>query len=177
MMIDYMVNLTKADRMRCRKSKLQRKETPLILRILYKLIEYLVIFLIGGCVYYCIEILWRGYSHYSMFILGGLCLIIIGLLNEGLFPEKFGLISQMLMGSVIITVLEFITGMIVNVWMGLNIWDYSDMPLNIMGQICLPFTIAWFFISGVAIIVDDMIRHTLFDEPWPQYEWWMMKEE
>ena len=81
------------------------------------------------------------------------------------------------MGSAIITVLEFITGLIVNVWMGLNIWDYSDMPLNIMGQICLPFTIAWLFISGVAIIVDDMIRYTLFNETWPQYEWWMMKEE
>lgn len=44
-----------------------------------------VLALIGGSIYVFIELVWRGYSHISMFILGGVCFVIIGLINE-LFP-------------------------------------------------------------------------------------------
>lgn len=139
----------------------------------YKFLEYLTIFLIGGLVYIGIEIGFRGYTHWSMFILGGLCLVIVGLLNEvPLFPKNFGLIPQGILGSIVITILEFITGLIVNVWLGWDIWDYSDLPLNIMGQICLPFTLAWFALSIVAIVVDDYIRYWFFGEEKPTYSWW-----
>ena len=51
-----------------------------------KVISYIVIaitlFLIGGEVYVAMEMICRGYSHYSMFIVGGLCFFIIGSLNE-----------------------------------------------------------------------------------------------
>lgn len=140
----------------------------------YKLLEYLVIFFIGGAVYYLFEIIGRGHSHWSMFILGGICLIVVGLLNEKpFFPENFGIIPQALMGTVAITVLEFITGLIVNVWWGLGVWDYSNMPLNIMGQICLPFTLLWVVLSVLAIVVDDYIRYYLFGEEKPHYVLWM----
>ena len=143
----------------------------------YKFLEYLTIFLIGGVVYVGIEIAFRGYSHISMMVLGGLCLVIVGLLNEvPCFPKHFGIIPQAIMGAVIITILEFITGLIVNVWLGLDVWDYSNMPLNIMGQICLPFTLAWVLLSIVAIVVDDYIRHYLFGEPKPSYSWWTYDE-
>ena len=46
-----------------------------------KLIEYFLLFIIGGSIYYMIEIIYRGHSHYSMFILGGICLILIGIIN------------------------------------------------------------------------------------------------
>ena len=70
---------------------------------------------------------------------------------------------------IIITVLEFIFGVVLNIWLGLQIWDYSGMPLNIMGQICLPFTVAWYFLSAAAIILDDYIRYWLFGEEKPRY--------
>jgi uncharacterized membrane protein len=142
---------------------------------LLKLLEYLVIFLIGGTVYVGIEILYRGYSHWSMFIVGGICLIVIGLLNEGLIPSSWGIIKQMLLGAVIITCIEFITGCIVNLGLGLNVWDYSNLPLNIAGQICLPFSIIWFFLSYVAIRVDDEIRYRFFGEAKPKYVLWSTK--
>lgn len=168
-----MVNISKAARasMLMKKLTMSKKKTAG-----FKLFEYLVIFLIGGFAYCTIELLWRGHTHPSMFILGGLCLIIVGLLNEGIFPQNFGIIPQMITGGLVITVLEFITGLIVNVGLGLNVWDYSNLPLNIMGQICLPFTIAWIFLSFVAIWVDDCIRYKLFDEPWPEYELWLVKD-
>lgn len=141
--------------------------------VIRKILEYCVIFMVGGIVYIGCEVIYRGHTHWSMFILGGLCLIIIGLLNEKpFFPESFGIIPQALLGAVIITVLEFVTGLIVNVWLGLGIWDYSNMPLNIMGQICLPFTLLWVILAAVAIVIDDYIRYSLFDEPFPTYTWW-----
>lgn len=63
--------------------------------------------------------------------------------------------KQMLLGSVIITLLEFVCGCIVNLLLHWNVWDYSNLPFNILGQICLPFSILWFFISFVAIVIDD----------------------
>ncbi|MBQ3003172.1 MAG: hypothetical protein IJD82_05525, partial [Clostridia bacterium] len=42
---------------------------------------------------------------------------------------------------------EFVTGLIVNHWLHLSVWDYSDVPLNLLGQICLPFSLVWFVIT------------------------------
>jgi uncharacterized membrane protein len=79
------------------------------------------------------------------------------------------LIKQMFIGACIITILEFITGCIVNLYFKWNVWDYSHLPLNLLGQICLPFSIIWFFLSGIAILLDDYIRYELFDEEKPHY--------
>ena len=95
------------------------------------------LFLIGGALYYIIEVLWRGYSHWSMFILGGICFVIMGLLNEFKFSWKDSLIKQSIISACLITVFEFITGCIVNLWLGWHVWDYSELPCNLLGQICL----------------------------------------
>jgi uncharacterized membrane protein len=100
-----------------------------------------------------------------MFLLGGLCFIVVGSLNEYAF-EKFKLdlpiVPQMIMGSLIITILEYITGYIVNIKLGWNVWDYSDRPFNINGQICLGASILWMLISLLIILLDDYLRHKLF---------------
>lgn len=127
-----------------------------------------VLFLTGGAAYYLVEILWRGHSHISMFILGGICFVLVGCINEFL-PWSMGIVQQSLIGATIITVCEFITGLIVNVWLGMGVWDYSNLPFNIMGQICLPFFLAWIPLSCVAIVVDDYIRYWIFDEEKPHY--------
>lgn len=131
--------------------------------------KHLILFLIGGIAYVGIELLWRGYSHWTMFILGGLCFICCGLLNE-IIPWEMVLSKQMLIGAVIVTLLEFLTGMIVNVKLGWNVWDYSNLPLNICGQICPIFFIAWYYVSGLAIILDDYLRYWLFHEEKPHYK-------
>ena len=143
--------------------------------ILRKIAEYMLLMFIGGFIYTICEMVYRTYSHWSMFIVGGLCLIIVGLLNEGILPSNLGLIPQSLIGAVAITCVEFVCGLIVNVWLNLNVWDYSDLPLNIMGQVCLPFTFIWIVLALVAIVVDDWVRYRFFGEPKPTYSWWMAK--
>ena len=132
-------------------------------------IKYLFLGVIGSIVYMSLEILWRGYTHWTMGVLGGICFICLGLINEILSWET-PLVLQMFIGSIIITVLEFITGCIVNLWLGWNVWDYSHLPLNLLGQICLPFSILWYFISAIGIVIDDYIRYIYFDEEYPRYK-------
>ena len=130
---------------------------------------YLLLGAIGSIIYMSLELLWRGYTHWTMGVLGGICFICLGLINEILSWET-PLVLQMLIGSTIITILEFITGCIVNIWLGWNVWDYSNLPLNLLGQICLPFSILWYFISAIGIIIDDYIRYIYFDEEYPRYK-------
>lgn len=132
-------------------------------------LKYTFLFLIGGFSYGGIEILFRGYSHISMFIAGGLCFILIGLLNE-IFSWDMAVISQMVISALIITAIEFITGIIVNVWLKLGVWDYSDMPFNLLGQICLLYTNIWFFLSLLAILMDDYLRYYILKEEKPRYK-------
>ena len=127
-----------------------------------KFLKNLLIFSIFGLTYGLIEILWRGYTHPSMVIVGGICGLLIGLLNEK--NRKMNLLLQMVEGMVIVTVLEFVSGIILNLCLGLNVWDYSNMRFNLLGQVCPQFSIAWFFLSYFAIRIDDLLRKTISSE-------------
>lgn len=131
-------------------------------------LKIFILFLIGGFIYVAIELGFRGHSHWTMFLLGGLCFILIGGLNNYI-PWEMSIIKQGVIGALIVTSLEFIFGLVLNLYLNLGIWDYSNMPFNILGQICLPFSIAWFFLSLVAIFVDDWLRYVLFKEERPHY--------
>ena len=135
------------------------------------LLKYLILFFTYGCIYYCIELIYRGFSDVSMIITAGFSGIAIGLLNE-FFSWETPFWKQCMLGAIIVTVLECITGYIVNIWLGMNVWDYSNLPLSFFhGQINLFFTIAWFFLSAIAIILDDWLRYWLFKEEKPHYKW------
>lgn len=135
---------------------------------LQSFLKYLFLFHFGGGTYTTIELLFRNETYIQMYILGGLCFIICGLLNNW-FSWKLELIWQALAGTIIITLLEFATGMIFNVWLNMNMWDYSMMPGNIYGQICPQFILVWLLLALVAIILDDVIRYFFFDEKAPIY--------
>ena len=127
-----------------------------------KFLKNLLIFSIFGLTYGLIEILWRGYTHPSMVIVGGSCGLLIGLLNER--NKEMNLLLQMVEGMVIVTVLEFVSGIILNLCLGLNVWDYSNMRFNLLGQVCPQFCIAWFFLSYFVIRIDDLLRKTITSE-------------
>lgn len=136
------------------------------LRILSK---HLFLFLVGASFYIFIEVIYRGYSHWTMGVLGGISFISIGLINEILSWDT-PIWIQCLIGGCLITFYEFITGVILNLWLHLGIWDYSHMPFNILGQICLPFTLIWCVLSLVGIILDDYLRYWFFNEEKPRYK-------
>ncbi len=140
-----------------------------------KIIKYLTLFLIGGAFYYALEVLFRGYSFPAMAVCGGLCFIICGVLNEK--DRCMPLVLQQLIAAFGITMIEFASGLILNVWLKLNMWDYSNMPGNIFGQICPEFTALWFFLSAVGIFLDDLIRWRIFGEEKPHYHLFKKRKE
>lgn len=132
------------------------------------ILKHTVLALCGGCVYFLIEMAWRGHSHWTMAVLGGVCFVLIGDINE-FIPWNMPLVLQGAIGSGIVTLLELVSGIILNLWLGLGIWDYSNMPFNFLGQICLPFSLLWVALSVVAVILDDWLRYWLFGEDRPTY--------
>ena len=132
------------------------------------ILKHAVLALCGGCVYFLIEMAWRGHSHWTMAVLGGVCFVLIGDINE-FIPWNMPLVLQGAIGSGIVTLLELVSGIILNLWLGLGIWDYSNMPFNFLGQICLPFSLLWVALSVVAVILADWLRYWLFGEDRPTY--------
>lgn len=118
-------------------------------------------FITGAFIYSTIEVVARGFTHWSMAITGGLCLI---LLYEVFTRMPFlPLWKKCLLGSLIITALEFIAGNIVNITLGLNVWDYSHIPLNLFGQVCLPFTFLWFLLCIPAKMICEGLDRIAFN--------------
>ena len=131
--------------------------------------KYAFLFWFGGSFYITLEVLWRGYSHWTMGVLAGIVFIAIGLLNK-VWGWETSLILQTIVGVLIATVGEFIAGCVVNLWLGWNVWDYSNMWGNVLGQICPQFILLWIPITLIAIILDDVIRWRFFNEEKPRYK-------
>ncbi len=123
--------------------------------------------LAGGALYVLVELIWRGRSHISMFLDGGVCFVLIGLLNE-LAPEA-PITVQAMLGACIITASELAVGLAVN--RGYTVWDYRRLRPNFLGQICLCYFTLWIPLSCFAIFADDALRQLLFGKPWPAYIW------
>ena len=106
-----------------------------------------VLFYLGGSAYMILEFLWRGRSHGSMFLLGGLCFLLVGgALGRA---ERIPLALRLMLGSGLITALELATGLAVNRDYG--VWDYRQMPYQFQGQICLMYSLLWIPVSLLAM--------------------------
>lgn len=100
-----------------------------------------VLFSFGFSAYSLIELAWRRYTHVTMGVAGGLCFLILYKIFKRF--KGLGLIKKCLIGSLIITAVEYVFGCIFNLWLGLGIWDYSSLPLNLSGQICPLYSLLW----------------------------------
>lgn len=115
-----------------------------------KLIKYAAIFIAGALGYGEIEILYRGRTHWSMLCAGGVCLALIYLADKAVSAAFW---KKCILGGALITTVEFVTGGIVNVLLGLNVWDYSGRAFDLMGQICPLFSLFWVILSAPALLI------------------------
>lgn len=138
-----------------------------MVRQLYK---YVTLLAAGGLMYIMLELAWRGWTHWTMFALGGVGCVCLGLINE-VIPWETPLWRQVVIGACIITALEFLTGCVVNLWLEWDVWDYSQLPGNVLGQVCPQYFILWLPVSLAGIILDDWLRFWLFGEGRPHYFW------
>jgi len=113
------------------------------------------IYCFGGFLYGIVEILAQGHTHWTMFFTGGICFLALYAIGVYSRERRW---KQWLMGAAIITTVEFLVGGIVNLLLDLRIWDYSSYPLNLLGQICLFFSILWFFLSIPGIELGKLLH-------------------
>lgn len=106
--------------------------------------KYIIIFGLGAFIYGAIEVIVRGYTHWTMALTGGAVMALFMLINRS---RDVNILLRCLLGALVITSLEFAVGAVVNLGLGWDVWDYSEKPFNIMGQVCPLFTLGWFALS------------------------------
>lgn len=112
------------------------------------------IFLLGAFIYSFIEIVFRGHTHWTMTLLGGVSGAVLYCISAGDEP----LLLKAFTGAIIITALEMCVGVIDNIILKWSVWNYSDLPLNLFGQICLPFSALWFLLCIPALFFCRGVR-------------------
>ena len=113
------------------------------------------LFSLGGLAYCGLELLWRGRTHFSMFLAGGTSLLLLGKLNRA--EPKLPLFFRAVVGSGIITMVELSAGMIFN--RSYTVWDYRDQWGNWLGQICPLFSLLWIGIAALVLLIYDPLEN------------------
>ncbi len=123
-------------------------------------VEAIFVFICGGVLYYGLEILWSGETHWTMMLCGGVCFWFLYRMNVR-YP-RVHLLFRALAGAAFITVVELLAGCLLNLGLGLALWDYSRMPYHFLGQICLYYSTLWFLVCIPADALIYLIRRFVF---------------
>ncbi len=123
---------------------------------------YAAALVFGGVMYGALETLFRGYTHPSMLVTGGVCFLGLYVIDG---TGRFPLWKKALLGAALITAAELAAGCICNLWLGWGVWDYSGMPLNFRGQICLPFSLLWLALTLPAYTLASWLRRAVGAQP------------
>jgi uncharacterized membrane protein len=139
-----------------------------------KIILSLLLWVWTGTIYFFGEVIWKtsqGRSDmisWTMFLLAIILAIPLERFGAEL-PWRMSLLLQALICGISITIVEFFSGCVLNLWLNLDIWDYSNLPYNILGQVCPQFAFLWFLLSIVGIIMLDWMRYAVEGGERPKY--------
>lgn len=134
----------------------------------------ILLWFFGGTLYFLIEVAYKTITghperiSWTMLVVALLLTIPIERCGYEL-PWSCPLLLQALVCSVLVTFVELIAGLLINVWLGWNVWDYSSLPLNLWGQICLQYSVAWYGLCLIFIPVFDWIRWAVLGGEKPKY--------
>ncbi|MHC6180557.1 putative ABC transporter permease [Clostridium sp. JNZ X4-2] len=155
----------------------------------YYLKNKIIHFLVFGSLYLNVEIFSRafsgsligfngiskwslcGWTSLWMFPIGGLCGVIIGSLNDRPGYYNLKVWQQVVMGGPVITAIELLSGIFFNLYLHLNLWDYSQEKCNFIGQICLKNLIYWYLSIVIIIWFDDVLSYYFYQDERPSSLW------
>lgn len=119
--------------------------------------EYIFVYLAGGLLYATLEMLWRGWTHWTMLLCGGACFTLMYLISG----SRMSLPRKWILSTAAVTTAEYFTGCLVNLRLGMNVWDYSTLPGNVLGQICPRFILIWLVLSVPGVWLCGQLRTLL----------------
>lgn len=123
---------------------------------------------LGGVLYGGLELLWRGYTHWTMLLLAALLCVPLDIANEYI-PWELPLWMQAVIGGLTVTAAELAAGVVLNLWLRLEVWDYSGMWGSLWGQVCPLYTVLWCILAGPVIVAYDWLDCWLCGGERPHY--------
>ena len=109
-----------------------------------------------------------GYTSIYSGMLSGFLSLIIAFLCDSERYFYLKAYQKVIIGGSLITIGELTTGIILNMWLKLNIWSYADNQFNFLGQIELVNCLFWFFVITPLIIwLDSHLTYYIYDEDEP----------
>ena len=123
---------------------------------------------LGGVLYGGLELLWRGYTHWTMLLLAALLCVPLDIANEYI-PWDIPLWAQAVIGGLTVTAAELAAGVVLNLWLRLEVWDYSGMWGSLWGQVCPLYTVLWCILAGPVIVAYDWLDCWLCGGERPHY--------
>ena len=126
---------------------------------LRRLRDYSAVWLVGSAGYSLLEILWRGFTHWTMAVTGGLCFFLLYRLN--LRRPREGVLRKCLRGTFAVTAVECLVGCVVNRLLKWQVWDYSGRFGNLLGQVCPLYTGLWFLLCIPVYGLAGLVRKLL----------------
>lgn len=128
----------------------------------------------GGTVYFLLEVVYKTISgrpeaiSWTMLVLAVILCVPVERCGAEL-PWDCPLWLQALCCAALVTAVELAAGVGLNLWLGLKIWDYSQMPGNLWGQICPQFAFLWWGLCFLFIPVFDWLRYAVAGGDRPTY--------
>lgn len=113
----------------------------------------LLMLLFGAMGYGLLEVIWRGHTHWSMLLAGGICLLALDHMDRNCGGLSEG--GRVWCAALLITAVELVFGVVFNIVLGADVWDYTSVPYNFCGQICLPYFLIW---VGLAAVLVRLVR-------------------
>ncbi len=124
-------------------------------------LKYAAVFTAGGLVYAALELVTRGHTHWSMIIAGGICALFLYLIAV---KSREKIWKKWIMGGAIITTVEFLAGIAVNILLGWDVWSYTGRWANFYGQICVSFALIWTLLSIPGIYLMRFVGRRIFKD-------------
>ncbi len=121
--------------------------------------KYAAVFTAGGLFYALLELVSRGRTHWSMIIVGGICAVFLYVIAV---KSREKMWKRWIMGGAVITTVEFLAGIVVNIILAWNVWSYSNRWANLFGQICVLYTLIWTLLSIPGIYLMRLVGRGVF---------------
>ena len=125
---------------------------------IWRILAYFIIYSVAG---YIIETIYgmitKGvWESRQSFLYGPFCGIyglgaVVMILCLHKFPKKYNVLF--IGGFIVGSIVEYVISLFGEVVLGVKWWDYSNMPLNLNGRICVYFSVFWGFL-GIYLIAS-----------------------
>ncbi len=118
------------------------------------MLERASLFLLGGGAYAALELAWRGTTHWTMFLTGGVCLCLLQALADRPLP----LGPAAAVGAAGVSGLELAVGAVCRRVLHTAVWDYADEWGNLAGLVCPKYTAYWFLLCGWVVLCYGALK-------------------